>query len=196
MKQRDKNEPNGDGTDYYLELNAQGFVTYAYAIDANPDPDDEDNDAEEWVFEYNKDGNMTFMNHIEGPNNWDKFTITYANGDITKVVGTEDDGDVKECVFAYTNDTYKTPVANIGCIMLYEDAFQVNQLDNMEIAYYAGLLGKASKNLPMGYTRSGVEGNDKYTDDPVILNWEFNAKKLPVKFWEGDDEWYAVTFKW
>ena len=78
--------------------------------------------------------------------------------------------------------------------MLFDDAFQI-QIDELEIVYYAGLLGRATKNLPMAATMTGVEGGDKYTSD-YTYGWEFNADKLPVKFWEEGDEWSVKTFSW
>lgn len=187
MKERDTISPN-EGLDIYMEINQQGFVSYAYEVYLSG------KEADEWWFEYNNDGQLTRVKRSE---NEEECNITYNNGDITKV--TDDKVGSKnrkhyEYTFSYTNDEYKNVVANKGCLMLFDKIFRV-QLDEMEITYYAGLLGKASKNLPMGYTEISKEGNDTYTYEK-IYHWVFNADNLPTKFWSGEYDYDAVTFSW
>ena len=184
MKERDAYSST-DGSDIYMELNNAGFVVYAYQVYLDGD------DPDEWTFTYDKDGHMTSLVRSEGD---DKYVITWNGGNITKVNETEDDGDTSDFTIAYTNAEYTSAVANKGCIMLFDDALGID-MDEMEIAYYAGLLGKATKDLPMGYTRKDVEGGSTYTEN-VVLHWEFNANQYPTKFWEGDDTYDAVTFAW
>ncbi len=182
MKERDTNYPD-EGSDIYMQLNNQGFVEYAYQVYL----DDEDDEAEEYWFEYNNDGQLT---HFRRSENEDDYRVTYANGDITKVVHTDEDGDRDEYEFRYTNDENPNVVANKACLMMYEDFFQLNDMDDMDVVYFTGMLGKATKNLPMGYTEK--DGDDTYT---VNYHWEFNADKLPVKF-RSDTDWEAITFSW
>lgn len=181
MSERDTIFQN-EGHDIYMELNQQGFVSYAYEVYLNG------KEADEWWFEYNNDGQLTRVKRSE---NEEECNITYNNGDITKVTDDEVDGKNrkhKEYSFSYTNDEYKNVVANKGCLMLYDKIFRV-QLDEMEITYYAGLLGKASKNLPMGYSRVGS------TSDNETYHWVFNADNLPTKFWSNSDP-SGITFSW
>lgn len=185
MRERDSYDTE-DGFDIYMELNKQGFVTYAYQVYL----DDED-DADEWWFEYNNDGQLTRLKRTEGG---DDFKITYKNGDIASVTQDEKDGDHREYTFTYTNAEYKNPVANKRNIMIFEDFFQI-QIDEMGVAYFAGLLGKSTKNLPMGYTEKGKEGSSSYTYEETY-HWVFNADNLPTKFWEGDSDHDLVTFAW
>lgn len=185
MKERDSDYPN-EGSDIYMEINKQGFVSYAYQVYLGAD-----NDTDEWWFEYNNDGQLT---HFKRSESGEDFKITYTNGDITKVNLTEDDGDYREYTIAYTNTQYKTAVANKGCVMLFDDFFQID-MDEMGVVYFAGLLGKATKNLPMGYSEKGIEGENPYTYSEVY-NWVFNANNFPTKFWSGDSEYKAVTFSW
>lgn len=93
---------------------------------------------------------LTRLKRSEGG---DSFSITYTNGDISKVVQVDEDGDKDVYNIRYTNDEYKNVVANKGCIMLFDDFFGID-MDEMGMAYFAGLLGKATKNLPMGYTEN------------------------------------------
>lgn len=185
MKERDSQYPD-EGSDIYMELNNQGFVSYAYQVYL-----DGEDDAAEWWFEYNTDGQLTRLKRTEGG---DDFKITYTNGDITKVVKDEKDGDHSEATIHYTNTEFTSAVANKGCIMLFDDAFWID-MDEMEIAYYAGLLGKATKNLPMGVTETGKEGSSTYTDEETF-HWIFNTNNLPTKFWAGEYDFDAITFAW
>lgn len=181
MKERDSYSAN-DGWDMYMQLNKYGFVEYAYQVYVDPDME-----TDEWWFEYNADGQLTRLKRTEGG---DDFTLTYVNGDITKVNQKDEDGDGSEYTISYTNSEYSTVVPNKGGIMLFDDFFQVD-MDEMNAAYFAGMLGKATKNLPMGYVEK--DGADTYTG---TYHWEFNADKLPTKFWEGDATYNTVSFAW
>lgn len=171
---------------YYMEVNAQGFVTFAHQV-----YNDVEDGTDDWWFEYSKDGQLTSLRRTESG---DKFKITYTNGDITKVVQDEEDGDHRESTIKYTNDTYKTAVANKGGIMFFDEFFNVD-MDEMGVAYFAGLLGKPTKNLPMGYEETGKEGSSTYTDTETY-NWEFNADNLPIKFWQANEPYEVLTFAW
>lgn len=184
MKVRDSEYPQ-EGSDFYMQLNDKGFVTYAVQVYLDGSDDDT------WKFEYNSDGQLTRLQRSEGG---DDFKITYVNGDITKVAQDEEDGDHREYTFSYVNTEFKTPVANKANLMVFDDFFHID-MDEMGVAYYAGLLGKSTKNLPMGYDEKGVEGGSSYTYSGVY-HWTFNADKLPVKFWENEQEFDAITFSW
>ncbi len=192
MKERDSQNPN-DGWDIYLELNKQGYVAYAYQyyldVDVNDEYYEEGDEYDEWWFEYNNAGQLTRLKRSESNEEW---KLAYSNGDVATVVKNEKDGDTRTYTFAYTNSEYKNVIANKGCLMLFDDNFQL-EMDEMNVAYYAGLLGKAVKNLPVGYVRKGVEGGDEYTDEPVAFQWTLNSNGLPTKFWDGYD---LVTFTW
>lgn len=185
MTVRDNDYPD-DGSEFYLQLNAQGFITYALQVYL-----DAEEGEDTWKFEYNADGQLTRLQRSEGG---DDFKITYTAGDITKVVQDEEDGDHREYTISYTNADFKSVVANKGNVMLFDDFFCID-MDEMGVAYFAGLLGKSTKNLPMGYSEKSVEGGDSYTYGETY-HWEFNSADLPTKFQRGDNEWDAVTFVW
>lgn len=175
-----------DGSDIYMQLNEYGFVTYALQEYL----DKEDGTAT-WRFEYNADGQLTRLQRSEGGHD---FKIAYTDGDITKVTQDEEDGDHREYTFAYTNDSFKSAVANKGNIILFDDMFQID-MDEMSAAYFAGLLGRSTKNLPMGYTEKSTEGGSDYTNSETY-GWEFNTNNLPVKFWEVSYPEDVYTFAW
>lgn len=177
-----------DGVDFYIRLNSQGYIEYAYEVDADKDYDDT---AEEWWFKYNAQGQLIEMKRTEGDN--EVTTINYnADGDITTVTMKDDDGPQMTTTFAYTDATHTTPILNKGGIMLYDDSFRID-MDEMAPAYYAGLLGKATKNLPL----SAREVSDGYTDN-YTFSWKLNSNGLPDSFTstEGDYTDDPVIFKW
>lgn len=177
MKYQDTQYPE-DGCDFYMEINKQGFVSYAHQV-----PVVAQEETDEWWFEYNADGQLSRMKRTEGG---DDYTISYTNGDITKVVQVDEDKDRDEYTIQYTNNEHKTAVANKGAVMLFDYSFCID-MDEMEIAYFAGLLGKATKNLPMSNT---------YNGEVEAYHWELNANNLPTKFWTGDNTYDVITFAW
>lgn len=66
-------------------------------------------------------------------------------------------------------------------------------MDEMAPAYYAGLLGQATKNLPL----SAREVNGEYTDN-YTFSWKLNSNGLPDIFTstEGDYTDEPIIFKW
>lgn len=189
MKVREGSESNY-GSDYYLQLNKQGFITYAY----QEEYDEGDTEPEgNWWFEYNKAGQMTMFKH-DDDDYVEKYTLAYSNGDVTKVNYIDEDRETSETTVEYVNDKHTSPVENNGCIMLFEDALGID-MDEMEIAYFAGLLGKATKNLPMRYTESYKSHGSEYTDT-YDFNWTFNDRGLPISFQIGDDERSSIKFTW
>lgn len=180
MRYSDNNYPD-EGWTIYMQLNSQGFVSHALQVYKD---DEYENDT--WDFGYNADGQLTSLKRSEGE---DDYEITYANGNIVKVTEIDEDDDPYVYTFSYTNDKFTTPVENTYNLMLFDDMFEID-MDEMGIAYYAGLLGKSTKNLPMG-CNYGDGDADNY-------NWSFdsNNNNRPTKFWCGGYEWNAVSFSW
>ena len=160
-----------------MELNEQGFVSYCYEEEFSP-YDEPSNQS--WKFEYTKDGHLNKMTRSEGNN--EVTAITYENGDITKVRTASDDDDEESVtkVF-YTNSKIDEMIPNKGCIMLFDETFDID-MDEMKWAYYAGLLGKATKHLPLLIIDD--EG------DEVEYRWKFNKDNMPLSFGS------SYTFTW
>lgn len=175
-----------DGDGIYMQLNKKGFVEHALRVYQNVE-----DGTKTWDFEYNSDGQLTEVKKGVGEN---CFKVAYTNGDILKVdhLYLSDPNYKCEHTIVYENDEHKTPVDNKGCIMEFYSFFGID-MDEMENAYYAGLLGKATKHLPMGKTEK--EGSDTYLD---VFHWKFNSNNLPIEFWENDDDQYGevTTFSW
>ena len=119
------------------------------------------------------------MKRSEGGN--EITTITYTDGNITKTSTiSEDEPDVNsEYNIYYTSDAIKTPLENKGCLMLFDATFGID-MDEMDFAYYAGLLGKATKNLPIRYTsQSTISGIA--SEDTRDFSWSVNSNGYPTK---------------
>lgn len=170
LTQYDKSNPNEKSV-IYMQLNAQGYASRILETYSDS------NETDSFEFGYNADGQLTSMKRSEGDN--EVTTITYTNGNITKVSVKDDESttpDVTE--FSYTSAKVTTPIVNKGGIMFFDSVFDVD-LDEMEIAYYAGLLGKATKNLPVG---------SKDGDYTSTFTWTLNAEQLPIKM--------VATYSW
>lgn len=99
---------------------------------------------------------------------------------------TEDPNDIELRKIYYTSSTISTPLLNKGCVMLFDTTFGVD-MDEMKYAYYAGLLGKATKHLPL----QCVEKGEKYENN-YYFTWTLNAAGLPVSF---KSDYNNYTFK-
>lgn len=168
---------------YDFVLNQSGFATSC------TETFNDDGFVQKWKFGYNSDGQLNYMTYTEG--GAVSTNITYQNGNVvkTKTVSEEDPQDCYNYTIAYTD------TINKGCVMLFEEILGVD-LDEMEYAYYAGLLGRATKNLP----RSSVYHSDYLDDDysKETYVWTLNDSILPTKMQVIDD--YGAgeeyTFSW
>lgn len=150
-----------------MTIGNNGFVQHC-------DETEEDGDLETWDFAYSEEGNLKNMKRSEGGN--ETTTITYENSDIVKVFTASEDEPtvVSNYTIDYISDTMNTPIENKGCIMLYDKTFGID-MDEMDFAFYAGLLGKATKHLPVKLTyQSDSHG---YTTN---FKWELNANNFPT----------------
>ena len=143
-----------------VSLNSLGYSKYWKTIWKG-------GDWEERWFEYNSDGQLQKMkiSNSEGSGSID---FIYANGNIANVKMSPADGGTM--TLSYGN----TPIKNNGGIMLY----QIYGIDDtaMQYAYYIGILGKGTVNLPVK--------NDMVFDGDRILetyDWILNENGMPTK---------------
>ena len=134
-----------------------------------------------WSFGYTASEQLNYMKRSEGG---DEITnITYdAEGDITRVTMQSDD-ERMDCDISYTTKEINTPIENKGYLMLFDTTFDID-LDEMRYAYYAGLLGKATKHLPLSSSRDG---------DVDFFDWSFNANGFPTSLSAGYE---TIEFAW
>ena len=65
-----------------------------------------------------------------------------------------------------------TPIENKGNVMLFDETLYID-LDQLGYAYYAGLLGKATRHLPVGYY--SPEYGDGYS-----YSWGIGEDGFPI----------------
>lgn len=142
----------------YIRLNAMGFAAEVQETESDS------RDVETWRFSYDANGYLTKMYRSEGGG--EETTLTWTAGNVTAVRKVEkNDRETDNCVITYGTDK------NIGSVMLYDECLGVD-MDEMAMAYYAGMLGKATVNLPV----KNVEGLDTET-----FSWTLDANGYPSR---------------
>ena len=165
-------------TVYNLFLNKDGFVKYCDEIDYEEKGNTPKTTT--WNFEYNSDGQLIkAVQSKDGVKT--SSTIAYNDGDAVETVTmSEKDGkETDHYRIYYTSKKVTSPIENRGCIMSFDVALGLD-LDHLQIAYFAGMLGKATKHLPI-YNMD--KDNDKTTFD-----WILNDNGFPTKIVVKDDE--------
>ena len=151
-------------------LNEKGYVKHAemqqYDKDKKPYP------PYSYDLTYNADDHIQTV--IETDKNRKSITtISYKDGDIvgcTDKIGTE----TRTYVTHYTSKEVTTPIVNKGGLMLY-DLFGVD-IDELEIAYFAGMMGKPTRHLPLGYSLNGKKQN--------TVTWKLDKEGYPIQYKE------------
>lgn len=174
-------------TVYNLFLNKDGFVKYCDEIDYEKKGNTPKTTT--WNFEYNSDGQLIkAVQSKDGVKT--SSTIAYNDGDAVETVTmSEKDGkETDHYRIYYTSKKVTSPIENRGCIMSFDVALGLD-LDHLHGAYYAGMLGKATKHLPI-YNMD--KDNDKTTFD-----WTFNNNGFPTKIVvKSDDEREETNIVW
>lgn len=185
MKNNDLNYPE-DSYTVKFTIGSNGFASSALQTYA-------DNSTDTWEFRYNSDGQLNYMKRSEGDN--EVTTITYANGNIAgvKIESEDKDEPVYSTSIEYTSEAQPNGIENKGCIMFFDITIGID-MDEMDIAYYAGLLGRATKKLPLKKIERESDSNDTYT---TVFDWTLNTKGYPTKLSFKDGEYdESVNFGW
>lgn len=167
---------------YELYLNRDGFVTHAKETHYS---NDHIIGKATWDFAYNADNQLkdakcsTDKKHI---------VLEYQNGNVVKTTTTTVGKPTEVTTITYATASTR-PIENKTGVMLFATTLDAD-LDYIEAAYYAGLLGKPSKNLPLQSEKSGDKANLKWTLDsngnPTALNHSFS----------NSSERYRISFTW
>ena len=172
-----KVERNGKATVYIMYLNNNGFVRECMI-------EQKENTKEDtWRFTYND--NDQLINIIHSADDYKKFTLTYKDGNIseieTKTILSPATTKQKDtCKVAYTSTATPTPIVNKGNIMLFNTTFGID-IGAMKYAYYAGLLGKATKNLPVQLIDKNGNKNN--------FTWTVNSNGFPTAMTSGSHQY-------
>ena len=172
-----KVERNGKATLYKMYLNKNGFVRRCVI-------EQKENTKEDiWRFTYND--NEQLINIIHSADDYKEFTLTYKDSNIseieTKTIVSQTTTRKKDtCKVAYTSDTTPAPIVNKGNIMLFNTTFGID-IGAMKYAYYAGLLGKATKNLPVQLIDKNGNKN--------TFTWIVNSNGFPTAMTSGSHQY-------
>lgn len=167
---------------YELYLNRNGLVTHAKETHYR---NDHIAGKATWDFAYNADNQLkdakcsTDKKHI---------VLEYQNGNVVKTTTTATGKPTEVTTITYATASTR-PIENKTGVMLFGATLDAD-LDYLEAAYYAGLLGKPSKNLPLQSEKSGDKANLKWTLDsngnPTALNQSFS----------NSSERFSTSFTW
>ena len=158
-------DEEGDVTELNLQLNSDGYVEFCNSIDHAGTPDA---DEFTWEMEYDTEGHLVVMKRSESDG--EITNITYKDGDVVKtstryvasgdlngdgIIDSNDEWEYSAAI-DYTTDNITAPIENKGCLMLFDEILDVD-MDEMIYAYYGGMLGKATKHLPLVGHYNGLE---------------------------------------
>ena len=165
-------------TVYNLFLNKDGFVKYCDEIDYEEKGNTPKTTT--WNFEYNSDGQL--IKAVESKDGVKtSSTIAYNDGDAVETVTmSEKDGkETDHYRIYYTSKKVTLPIENRGCIMSFDVALGLD-LEDFQNVYFAGMLGKATKHLPIY--------NINKDNDMTSFEWYFDANGFPIKVVVKDDD--------
>ena len=167
---------------YELYLNRDGFVTHAKETHYR---NDHIAGKATWDFAYNADNQLK---DVKCSADKKHIVLEYQNGNVVKTTTTTASEPTEVTTITYATASTR-PIENKTGVMLFGATLDAD-FDNLEAAYYAGLLGKPSKNLPLQSEKSGDKATSKWTLDsngyPTALNQSFS----------NPSERYQTSFTW
>lgn len=166
---------------YDLALYSSGFVMHCHQTGS------QSGNIETWDFNYNSEGRMNYFKRSKGGNV--EARISYRGGDAVKTEFTA------ETTYWWKNwetTTTYTDIENTCGVMLFNETLGLS-LDEMQYAYYAGMLGKSTRHLPASCT---VTKDDETTTK--TFKWTLDEKNRPVEMVATSDDGSSdtYTFEW
>lgn len=163
---------------YELYLNRDGFVTHAKETHYS---NDHIIGKATWDFAYNADNQLK---DVKCSADKKHIVLEYQNGNVVKTTTTAAGKPTEVTTITYATASIR-PIENKTGVMLFATTLDAD-FDNLEVAYYAGLLGKPSKNLPLQSEKSGDKATFKWTLDgngnPTVLNYSFSNLSENFRF--------------
>ena len=167
---------------YELYLNQDGFVTHAKETHYS---NDHIIGKATWDFAYNADNQLK---DVKCSADKKHIVLEYQNGNVVKTTTTTVGKPTEVTTITYATASIR-PIENKTGVMLFATTLDAD-FDNLEVAYYAGLLGKPSKNLPLQSEKSGDKATSKWTLDsngnPTALDHSFS----------NSSERFRTSFTW
>lgn len=163
---------------YELYLNRDGFVTHAKETHYS---NDHIIGKATWDLAYNADNQLK---DVKCSADKKHIVLEYQNGNVVKTTTTTVVKPTEVTTITYATASIR-PIENKTGVMLFGATLDAD-FDNLEAAYYAGLLGKPSKNLPLQSEKSGNKATSKWTLDsngnPTVLNYSFSNLSENFRF--------------
>ena len=163
---------------YELYLNQDGFVTHAKETHYS---NDHIAGKATWDFAYNADNQLK---DVKCSADKKHIVLEYQNGNVVKTTTTTVGKPTEVTTITYATASIR-PIENKTGVMLFATTLDAD-FDNLEVAYYAGLLGKPSKNLPLQSEKSSDKATFKWTLDgngnPTVLNYSFSNLSENFRF--------------
>ena len=167
---------------YELYLNQDGFVTHAKETHYR---NDHIAGKATWDFAYNADNQLK---DVKCSADKKHIVLEYQNGNVVKTTTTTVGKPTEVTTITYATASTR-PIENKTGVMFFASTLDAD-LDYLEAAYYAGLLGKPSKNLPLQSEKSGDKAMSKWTLDsngyPTALDHSFS----------NSSERFRTSFTW
>lgn len=167
---------------YELYLNRDGFVTHAKETRYS---NNHSVGKATWDFAYNADNQLK---DVKCSTDKKHIVLEYQNGNVVKTTTTTASEPTEVTTITYATASTR-PIENKTGVMFFASTLDAD-LDYLEAAYYAGLLGKPSKNLPLQSEKSGDKAMSKWTLDsngyPTALDHSFS----------NSSERFSTTFTW
>ena len=151
----------------HVSLNKNGYAEYVSEIEDNRIDED-------WKFEYNSNGQLIKMVRSEGGS--ETTTVTYQEGDITNV---ERKSKFSDSGTSSTIEYGTEKIENKGSVMLFDEMLCID-MDEMGLAYFAGLLGKPTSHLPQSNKSIDYSSGGYKITTYKSFSWSLDANRLPV----------------
>ena len=160
-------ENYGEMISLHVSLNKNGYAEYVSEIEDNRIDQD-------WKFEYNSNGQLIKMVRSEGGS--ETTTVTYQEGDITNV---ERKSKFSDSGTSSTIEYGTEKIENKGSVMLFDEMLCID-MDEMGLAYFAGLLGKPTSHLPQSNKSIDYSSGGYKITTYKSFSWSLGANRLPV----------------
>ena len=160
-------ENYGEMISLHVSLNKNGYAEYVSEIEDNRIDQD-------WKFEYNSNGQLIKMVRSEGGS--ETTTVTYQDGDITNV---ERKSKFSDSGTSSTIEYGTEKIENKGSVMLFDEMLCID-MDEMGLAYFAGLLGKPTSHLPQSNKSIDYSSGGHKITMCKSFSWSLDVNRLPV----------------
>ncbi len=128
----------GDWYTIGIALNADGFIRYARSND------------NEWTINYNGEGRISSIYHkpLDDDGVSADYSVSYSDGNPVSLSAKSSAGK-GSCKVTYTNSSNPSGVKNKDYYIMWYDGNGGFDFEELQKAYYAGLLGKGPELLPL-----------------------------------------------